>query len=181
MNLGTVSLNLKRTAQESTSKKDFYIHLEQHLQIAVNALLVKKKIFEQNLETGLLPQTQAEIGQEMKGYLCIAPVGLFQTAAEFVQNPSKEILKQASEILLFLRNRLQVFQEELSQPFGLDFISNRFSPFYEKESEALHDELIEFTELLPFATLSNRTTPLIQDLTSKKLDFLAWVLPKLPC
>ena len=178
--LGAVSLNLKRAAQESTSKKDFFINLEKYLQTAKQALLIKKKIFEQNLNAGIFPETQSELGQSVKGFLCVVPVGLFQAAIDLTPDGSiQSKLTLALEIFHLLLERLQSFQEELSHPFAIDFISRCLSPFYERETEEIHEALLDFKELYPFATLQRKSSQIIQKLTSHKLDYLAWVWTKL--
>jgi anaerobic ribonucleoside-triphosphate reductase len=178
--LGAVSLNLKRAAQESTSKKDFFINLEKYLQTAKQALLIKKKIFEQNLNAGIFPETQSELGQPIEGFLCVVPVGLFQAALDLTpDNSIQSKMKLALEIFHILLERLQSFQEELSHPFAIDFISRCLSPFYEKETEEIHEALLDFKELFPFATLLGKSSQIIQKLSSHKLDCLAWVWPKL--
>ncbi|MBI1884619.1 MAG: hypothetical protein HYS08_10525 [Chlamydiae bacterium] len=178
-NVGTVSLNLKKMAEGAASQKDFFHTLEHVLILSKQALLIKKKVFEQNFNQGMFPHTQAVSNFKTRGFLSIGLCGIFQASENlcYEERPVHKILSRAKEILAFTQKTLKTFSEETLQPFSLDFISATSCPFYEKAPEKLTQSILSHPELSPWTPVYENIFKVVSP-TLKNEAFLAWLLPE---
>jgi anaerobic ribonucleoside-triphosphate reductase len=120
--IGVVTLNLPRIGYLAKSHDQFFIMLERLMQLAKESLELKRKIVESNINGELLPFTKRYLGSLKWHFSTIGLVGMNETCQNFLGTSimSKEGKAFAIQVLKFMRQKTQEFQEDTGHIYNLE-------------------------------------------------------------
>lgn len=128
--IGVVTINMPRIGYLSKTKKEFFDRLEELMDVAKDTLETKRKILEQLTTRGLYPYSRfylrdiyERFGEYWKNHFnTIGLLGMNEALINFMKKDvgSEEGKKFALEIMNFMRERLQKYQEETGDMFNLE-------------------------------------------------------------
>ncbi len=128
--VGVVTLNLPRIAYESKSEEELYQRISKLMQMAKESLEIKRKVIEQLTENGLYPYSKfylrhihAKNGAYWDNHFStIGLVGMNELLLNFYgyDITTAQGNKQAQNIMTFMRQKLQEFQEETGHIYNLE-------------------------------------------------------------
>lgn len=128
--LGVVTLNLPRIGYLAKSKKEYFERLSHLMDLAKEALLLKRAVVEKFTEGGLYPYSQVYLtaikerfGEYWKNHFnTIGLIGMNESLLNFMgKNIGQEEGRLlAEEILDFMRTKLLIYQKETDQMFNLE-------------------------------------------------------------
>jgi len=128
--VGVVTLNLPRIAYESKSETELFQRIEKLMVLAKESLEIKRKVIEKLTEDGLYPYSKFYLRNIRKKngaywdnhFSTIGLVGMNELLLNFYgyDITSKEGNKRAEEVLVYMRNKLQEFQEETGHIYNLE-------------------------------------------------------------
>lgn len=128
--VGVVTLNLPRIAYESKSEKELYQRINQLMELAKESLEIKRKVIEQLTENGLYPYSKFYLRhlKHKNGaywdnhFSTIGLVGMNEFLLNFYGKDitTPEGNKTAQDIMVFMRQKLQEFQEETGHIYNLE-------------------------------------------------------------
>jgi anaerobic ribonucleoside-triphosphate reductase len=128
--IGVVTMNLPRVAFEAENEKDFFEILEARMELAKEALIIKRKMLEKLTESGLYPYSRFYLREVKKAtgeywknhFSTIGIIGMNDALINFsghdISQP--EGIETAKKILDFMRKKLQEFQAETGDIFNLE-------------------------------------------------------------
>ena len=120
--IGVVTINLPRIGYLSHSKEEFYNRLKRLMELASKSLVIKRKVINHLLETGLFPYTRRYLQHLDNHFSTIGIVGMNECLLNFTGRDitSREGKEFALEILDFMRNVLADLQEETGDLHNLE-------------------------------------------------------------
>ncbi|MDR2864958.1 MAG: ribonucleoside triphosphate reductase [Spirochaetaceae bacterium] len=122
--IGVVTINLPRIGYLAKNESDFFKRLEKLMILARDSLVIKRKVVNKLLESGLFPYTSRYLGALGNHFNTIGLVGMNECLLNFL-GPDCAIASEkgrgfALKILDFMRNKLADFQEESGELFNLE-------------------------------------------------------------
>lgn len=122
--IGVVTLNLPRIGYLSESEDDFYVRLDNLMDIAACSLDIKRKFITRQLSAGLYPYTKKYLGHFDNHFSTIGLVGMNEAArnAKWLQTnlASPKGQQFAKEVLQHMRERIRGYQEQYKALFNLE-------------------------------------------------------------
>ncbi len=128
--VGVVTLNLPRIAYESKTKKELFERIDKLMVLAKDSLEVKRKVIEKLTEDGLYPYSKFYLrnlrkrnGAYWKNHFStIGLVGMNEFLLNFLGRDitTPEGNQFAQDVMDFMRQKLQVFQDETGHIYNLE-------------------------------------------------------------
>lgn len=122
--IGVVTLNLARIGYLSHTEDEFFKRIELLMDLAKESLETKRKIVDHNMEKGLMPFSKRYLGTLDNHFSTIGLNGMNEALINFfgpeVHIGTKKGKEYAEKILDFMRDRLQVYQEESGHIYNLE-------------------------------------------------------------
>ncbi len=128
--IGVVTINLPRIGYRAKDKETFFNLLERMMELAVEALEIKRKNIERFTEQGLYPYSRFYLREVKKTrgqywanhFSTIGIVGMNEAMLNFLGKPitDPEAREFSLEILDFMRERIQDIQEETGNMYNLE-------------------------------------------------------------
>ncbi|MCL3780160.1 ribonucleoside triphosphate reductase [Prolixibacteraceae bacterium JC049] len=128
--VGVVTINLPRLGYQATNKEEFYQLLSKRMEMASSSLETKRKVIEELTENGLFPYSKFYLRNiRKKGgsywynhFSTIGLVGMNECCLNLIGSDitSTEGHEFACEVLDFMRNKLQDFQQETGNNYNLE-------------------------------------------------------------
>jgi len=128
--IGVVTINMPRLGYEARSEEEFYQRLTHLMEMAKESLEVKRKVIERLTEQGLYPYSRFYLRHLKKKngaywdnhFSTIGLVGMNEATLNFLGVPltHTEGHAFAVKVMDFMRNRLEVFQEETGHIYNLE-------------------------------------------------------------
>ena len=128
--IGVVTINLPRIGYTSKIKSEFYSHLIDRIQLAVESLSIKRKILEEFTENHLYPYSKFYLREVKNGtdsywknhFSTIGIIGMNEACLNFIgEDITTEHGQQFSmEVMDFIRDTLAKVQEETGEIFNLE-------------------------------------------------------------
>jgi len=122
--VGVASINMPRIGYLSRTKEEFFERLEYLMNLAKTSLEIKREMVERNMNGGLLPYTKRYLGTLRNHFSTIGPLGMNEACLNLFGKgiASKEGKEFALEVLKFMREKLQDFQEETGHIYNLEAV-----------------------------------------------------------
>ncbi len=120
--LGVVTINMPRLGYLSDDEEDFFERLDYMMVLAKNSLEVKREVVNDNMESGLLPYSKRYLGNLENHFSTIGLVGMNEACLNlFGKGIASEVGRSFSvEVLKYMRERLQDFQEKTGNLYNLE-------------------------------------------------------------
>jgi len=128
--IGVVTINLPRIGYLAKNETEFFQKLSKIMDLAKDSLLIKRKTLEKYTAEGLYPYAsyylrgmKQSTGQYWKNHFStIGLIGMNEAVLNFLgKNLSQdEGLEFAKKVMLFMREKLSVYQEETGDLFNLE-------------------------------------------------------------
>jgi ribonucleoside-triphosphate reductase len=120
--IGVVTINLARLGYLAGSRSDFFEQLNHMMDLARDSLVVKRKVVNRLLESGLFPYTKRYLSHLNNHFSTIGLNGMNECLINFM---GKDITDRdahdfAGEILDHMRQRLSDYQEKTGDLFNLE-------------------------------------------------------------
>ncbi len=160
--IGVVTINLPRIGYVAKTKEEFFKQLEHLMVLAKNSLEIKRKDVNRNMNNGLLPYTKVYLGTLANHFATIGLNGMHECCLNFLGKEkgitTEEGKKFSLEILDFMRNKLQEFQEETGNIYNLEATPAEGTSFrLAKHDKKRYPEIISAgTEKAPYYTNSSQ-------------------------
>ena len=128
--VGVVTLNMPRIGYESKSEEELFQRISKLMELAKESLEIKRKVIEELTENGLYPYSKFYLRHIRKKngaywdnhFSTIGLVGMNELLLNFYGQDitTKEGNEQAENIMTFMRQKLQDFQEETGHIYNLE-------------------------------------------------------------
>jgi ribonucleoside-triphosphate reductase len=120
--IGVVTLNLNRIGYEATTKEEFFAQLKGKMILAKEALEIKREVVNNMLSKGLMPYTMVYLGHFDNHFSTIGLCGLHESCLNFINTgvSTPEGKDFAIEVLEFMRQTIQEFQDETGNLYNLE-------------------------------------------------------------
>ncbi len=120
--VGVVTINLPRIGYLSSSKEEFFSRLDLIMDHAKESLVIKRKVINKLLESGLFPYTSRYLKHLNNHFSTIGLVGMNEALLNFmnVTLTTEKGQQFADEILVYMRDRLADYQESTGDLFNLE-------------------------------------------------------------
>ncbi|MDR0786016.1 MAG: ribonucleoside triphosphate reductase [Treponema sp.] len=122
--IGVVTINLPRIGYLAKNEKDFYKRLESLMKLSKESLLIKRKLVNRLLESGLFPYTKRYLKKLDNHFNTIGLVGMNECLQNFLGRDvtinTEKGRAFSLAVLNFMRNKLSDFQEETNELFNLE-------------------------------------------------------------
>ncbi len=128
--VGVVTINLPRIAYEAKSESELFQRIDKLMTLAKDSLEIKRKVIEKLTEDGLYPYSKFYLRNIRKKngaywdnhFSTIGLVGMNELLLNFYgyNITTEEGNKNAEVIMIFMRNKLQVFQAETGHIYNLE-------------------------------------------------------------
>jgi ribonucleoside-triphosphate reductase len=120
--IGVVTLNLNRIGYEATTKEEYFADLKGKMILAKEALETKREVVNNMLSKGLMPYTLVYLGHFDNHFSTIGLCGMHESCLNFIGKGvgTPEGKAFAIEVLEFMRQTMQEFQEETGNLFNLE-------------------------------------------------------------
>nr|MCK4929581.1 ribonucleoside triphosphate reductase [Nanoarchaeota archaeon] len=122
--LGVITLNLPRIGYLSQTKEEFFKRVEKLMDIAKDALEIKRKQVTHNIEHGLMPFSKRYLSTLANHFCTIGLNGMNEALLNFLgpeyNIATKEGKEFAEEVLDFMREKLKKFQAETGHMYNLE-------------------------------------------------------------
>ena len=120
--IGVVTINLPRYAYEARTEKELFELIAKNMDLAKEALTIKRNFLQGQLNKGLLPAFSEYVGTLNNHFSTIGYVGANEMCENFL---GKDILSQEGydlvfRVLNFMRERMKDYQEETGDLFNLE-------------------------------------------------------------
>lgn len=122
--IGVVTINLPRIAYLSINKKDFFNRLETVMDVAKRSLEIKRKFVQKLYDNNFYPYTKRYLKHFNNHFSTIGLVGMNEMCLN-MRSIKKDLMHIQSqdfsiEVLNFMRNKMQDFQEETGNLYNLE-------------------------------------------------------------
>lgn len=162
--LGVVTINLPQIGYLSKNKDEFYNRLSHLMDLAKQSLCIKRKVIQKLYDGGLYPYTRRYLKTLENHFNTIGLCGMNECCLNFLKvditNPKGK--KFAEEVLDFMRERLQNYQEETGELFNLEATPAESTSY----RLAKHDK-----EQYPQIITSGQKEPYYTNSTQLPIDF----------
>ena len=157
--VGVVTINLPRIGYFSKTKEEFFDRLGNIMDLGKQALEIKRKLVQHNMDNGLLPFSKRYLVNLHNHFNTIGLNGMNEAIMNFlgrdVTIAQPEGKAFAIEVLNFMRDRLSKYQEETGHLFNLEAtpaegVSHRFARIDKKK----YPDIITQGEKDPYYTNS---------------------------
>jgi ribonucleoside-triphosphate reductase len=122
--IGVVTINLPRIGYLSKNETEFFDRLLSLMDLAKESLVIKRKLVNNLLESGLFPYTKRYLGTLNNHFNTIGLVGMNECLLNFLGRDFTIATDKGSafalKVLEFMRNKLADFQEETGCLFNLE-------------------------------------------------------------
>ncbi|GMO30366.1 MAG: ribonucleoside triphosphate reductase [Termitinemataceae bacterium] len=122
--IGVVTINMPRIGYLSKNEKEFFERLEKLMELARDSLIIKRKVVNNLLESGLFPYTKRYLGTLNNHFNTIGLVGMNECLLNFLGNDVTIVTDLGQtfslKVLEFMRGKLADFQEETGELFNLE-------------------------------------------------------------
>ncbi len=128
--IGVITINMPRIGYLSKTKKEFFDYVSDIMEAAKDAFVVKRKTIEAFTEAGLYPYSKIYLEPIKKSsghywdnhFSTIGVVGMNEALLNFMGKNigDEEGIQFAVEVLNFMREKMQEFQEETGSMFNLE-------------------------------------------------------------
>ena len=120
--LGVVTLNMVQLGYLSKDKEDFFKRLNNLMDLAKKSLCIKRKVIQKLYDGGLYPYTKRYLKTLDNHFNTIGLCGMNECCLNFLKTSiaTAEGKKFSEEVLDYMRNRLQQYQEETGELFNLE-------------------------------------------------------------
>jgi ribonucleoside-triphosphate reductase len=128
--IGVVTINLAALGHESANKEDFFLRLDKKLLLAKESLELKRKVLEGYTKKGLYPYTKfylRHVQERFSSYWnnhfsTIGVIGANEACLNLFQKDIGTVEGQqfSTEILNYIREKLQQFQQETGNFYNLE-------------------------------------------------------------
>jgi len=166
--IGVVTINLPRIGYLSKTKKEFFQRLGEMMDLAREALEIKRKAVENLTEKGLYPYSKywlADIKKTRGSYWAnhfstIGLIGMNEALLNFLGEDiaSKRGRKFALEVMDFMRERLVKYQKETGHIYNLEATPAESTAYRlaQKDKERYPDIITAGTKKTPYYTNSSQ-------------------------
>lgn len=162
--LGVVTINLPQIGYLSKNKDEFYNRLSHLMDLAKQSLCIKRKVIQKLYDSGLYPYTRRYLKTLENHFNTIGLCGMNECCLNFLKvditNPKGK--QFAEEVLDFMRERLQNYQEETGELFNLEATPAESTSY----RLAKHDK-----EQYPQIITSGQKEPYYTNSTQLPIDF----------
>ncbi|MBN1758999.1 MAG: ribonucleoside triphosphate reductase [Chitinispirillaceae bacterium] len=120
--IGVVTINLPRIGYRSSSVDEYYQHLDHYMDLARDSLEVKRQVISRLMDQGLFPYTQRYLRHWNNHFSTIGLIGMNESVQNFMGKDLTHTESRifAKEVLLHMRDRLVMYQEETGHLFNLE-------------------------------------------------------------
>jgi anaerobic ribonucleoside-triphosphate reductase len=120
--IGVVTINLNRIGYKASSSEEFFSQLKNLMVLAKESLETKREVVNNMLNRNLMPYTQVYLGHFENHFSTIGIVGMHEACVNFLGKGigTPEGKKFAIEVLNFMRDTIQEFQEETGSLYNLE-------------------------------------------------------------
>ena len=120
--IGVVTINMNRIGYEAKSEDEFFEKLRQYMLLARDALEIKRKVVNKNLENGLMPYTRAYLGTFNNHFSTIGLCGMNEACMNFLKKDISTPDGKAFtiKVLNFMREMTRQFQIETGNLYNLE-------------------------------------------------------------
>lgn len=122
--VGVVTINLPRIAYLASDEKDFYVKLDNLMDISARSLKIKRNFITKLLDGGLYPYTRRYLGTFDNHFSTIGLIGMNEAClnAKWLQKslPFPACRSFAERVLNHMRARLSDYQEEYGDLYNLE-------------------------------------------------------------
>jgi anaerobic ribonucleoside-triphosphate reductase len=120
--IGVVTLNLPRIGYLSHNKSELFERIAHMMDLAAQSLTIKRKVITRLMDAGLFPYTKHYLSHMNNHFSTIGIVGMNEMIRNFRGFDITEVDGQdfAGEVLDFMRERLQDYQEAYGDLFNLE-------------------------------------------------------------
>ncbi|MCX6814444.1 MAG: ribonucleoside triphosphate reductase [Candidatus Aenigmarchaeota archaeon] len=120
--IGVVTMNLNRLGYEARTEDEFLEKLRQYMLLARDALEIKRKVVERNLQNGLMPYTRTYLGTFANHFSTIGLCGMNEACINLLEKDISTSEGKAFTIktLNFMREMTRQFQMETGSLYNLE-------------------------------------------------------------
>ncbi|MBW2981905.1 ribonucleoside triphosphate reductase, partial [Candidatus Woesearchaeota archaeon] len=120
--IGVMTINMNRLGYEAKNKSEFFEKLSYYMTLSKNALEIKRKVIDRNLENGLMPFTKRYLGTFNNHFSTIGLCGMHECCINFLGRgiETKEGKEFTIEVLKFMREEMKKFQQETGNLYNLE-------------------------------------------------------------
>lgn len=157
--VGVVTINLPRIGYLAKTEAQFFERLEQLMYLAKTSLEIKRKIVSKNFDNWLIPYSKRYLGNLDHHFSTIGLVGMNEACLNFLGENivSEKGRKFAEKVLLFMRDRIQEYQEETGHIYNLEATPAEGSSHrLAKNDKKTYPDIITNGKDIPFYTNSTQ-------------------------
>ncbi|MEM2907657.1 MAG: ribonucleoside triphosphate reductase [Candidatus Hadarchaeales archaeon] len=169
--VGVVTLNMPRLGYLSKDEDEFFERLEWLMQLAKEALEIKRKLVEGNIQNGLLPYTKRYLGTLRNHFSTVGLIGMHEALLNMGFDRGivgEDGRRFAVKVLKFMREKLREFQEETGNLYNLEATPAEGTSYrLARIDKRKYPEIITAGEREPFYTNST-CLPVNHDLSLKE-------------
>lgn len=129
--VGVVTINLPRIGYLSNTEEEYFERLDKLIDLAKQALEIKREVVQHNLDNDLMPYTKVYLGHLKQHFSTIGIIGMNESCLNFlgcsVCDPEGQ--EFAVKVLLHLRERIQAIQEETGHVYNLEGVPGEGTSF----------------------------------------------------
>jgi ribonucleoside-triphosphate reductase len=122
--IGVVTINLPKIGYLSRNESEFFFRLDELMDIAKRSLVIKRKVIQRLLDSGLFPYTKRYLGTFANHFNTIGVVGMNECLQNFldvsVTTATERGAAFALRVLTHMREKLADYQEETGELFNLE-------------------------------------------------------------
>jgi anaerobic ribonucleoside-triphosphate reductase len=120
--IGVVTINLPQIAYLAKNRQDFFNRLSHVMDLAAESLTVKRKVVTRLLDAGLFPYTKRYLKHLNNHFSTIGICGMNEALINFMDKSIADAEGKAFaiDILNFMRERMQDYQEKIGDLFNLE-------------------------------------------------------------
>ena len=157
--IGVITINMNRLGYEAKSEDEFFEKLRHYMFLAKDALEIKRKVVNKNLENGLMPYTRAYLGTFNNHFSTIGLCGMNEACMNFLK---KDISTQDGKaftikVLNFMREMTRQFQMETGSLYNLEATPAESAAYrLAKLDRQMYPDIITAGESEPYLTNSTQ-------------------------
>ena len=129
--VGVVTINLPRIGYISKTEEEYFDRLDKMVDLAKQALEIKRELVQHNLDNDLMPYTKVYLGNLRQHFSTVGIIGMNESCLNFlgcsVCDPEGQAF--AVKVLLHLRERIQAIQEETGHVYNIEGVPGEGTSF----------------------------------------------------
>lgn len=120
--IGVVTINMNRLGYEAKTEEEFFEKLKQYMLLSRDALEIKRKVVERNLQNGLMPYTKTYLGTFANHFSTIGLCGMNEACMNLLKKDISTPDGKAFVIrtMNFMRELTRQFQVETNNLYNLE-------------------------------------------------------------